>query len=704
MTLRLADRLSAARQQRFVGRVAERTLFESALMASELPFCVLYIFGPGGIGKTTLLHEFARLCQQRHTPVIYIDGRNVEPSPEAFLAVLSLALGLQPPQSPIAWLAAQSHRHVILLDTYELLTPLDHWLRETLLLQLPEQVLIVLAGRQPPSIAWRTDPGWQTLMHMLALPNFSPEESRTYLAKRAIPSEQHQRMLEFTHGHPLALSLVVDLFAQRPNIHFRPDAAPDIIKTLLEQFVQKVPGPAHRSALEACALVRVTTEALLTEMLNMPDVGELFDWLRQLSFVEGGVHGLFPHDLTRDALVADLRWRNPDWYVELHRRARAYYARILQRTRGADQQRVMFDYVFLHRENPLVRPFLEWQESGSTAPDRMAPTDVPLLVAMVAQHEGSTSAQYAAHWLERQPRNVVVYRDARRQPSGFLAQIELHSASADDLQADPATAAAWRYLQQHAPLRAGERATLFRFWMARDTYQAVSAVQSLIFVNIALYYLNTPALAFTFFPCAAPTFWEPPFAYMDLQRLVEADWESDGRRYGVFGHDWRVRPPIQWLDLLAERELAATPLDVDMPTTVPLVVLGEAEFEQAVRDALHNVTTGDGLRANPLLRSRLVVDQTGVQASETERIRTLQSLLKHAAETLQSTPRTLKWYRALYHTYLQPAATQEQAAELLNVPFSSYRRHLKAAITHVTTMLWQAEMHGQEIEHKVSSE
>ncbi len=35
-------------------------------------------------------------------------------------------------------------------------------------------------------------------------------------------------------------------------------------------------------------------------------------------------------------------------------------------------------------------------------------------------------------------------------------------------------------------MRPGEKATLFRFWMARDTYQAVSAMQSPLFANAAL--------------------------------------------------------------------------------------------------------------------------------------------------------------------------------------------------------------------------
>src|SRR5436305_639019 len=83
--------------------------------------------------------------------------------------------------------------------------------------------------------------------------------SLLYLGKRSLPPGQHSDILGFTHGHPLALSLVVDVYAQRGDVPTKPEDAPDVVRVLLEQLVQKVPGPAHRSALEACALVRLTT-------------------------------------------------------------------------------------------------------------------------------------------------------------------------------------------------------------------------------------------------------------------------------------------------------------------------------------------------------------------------------------------------------------------------------------------------------------
>jgi len=709
MSTRLADRLSAVRRRYFVGRAAERALFQAALAAPELPFLVLYICGPGGVGKTALLREFVALAGEADIAACAVDARDFEPTPDAFLTALRLALGVGPAEaSPasgvaavsgtVAVLAAREGRTVILVDTCERLAPLDNWLRDVFLPQLPADVLVVLAGRNPLSPAWRSDPGWQTLVRVVPLRNLSPDESRRYLSQRNVPAGQQQAVMDFTHGHPLALSLVADTFAQREAVVFRPEDAPDIIKTLLEQFVQKAPGPAHRAALEACAQVRTLSESLLAAMLNLPDPHELFDWLRELSFIEAGPLGLFLHDLAREALVADLRWRHPDWYRELHCRARAFYVGRLGATDRANQQHLLFDLVFLHRDNPAVRPFFEWAEGGSILPDAMRGEDRAALRAMVARHEGEASAQIAARWCEHQPEGFLVFRDPGRQPIGFMELLALERTTAAERQADPAAQATWAYLQAHAALRPGERATIFRFWMAAETYQAVSPVQSLVFIQAVSHYLTTPGLAYTFFPCAEAEFWAPVLAYADLARLPEADFEVGGRRYGVYGHDWRVTPPAAWLTLLGEREVGEAAAVASAPRLAEqVVVLSQPDFAAAVRDALRDFVRPDLLRSNPLARSRLVwgaAQRAGASAGAGDRAAILQALITEAAAALQASPRDLKLYRALHHTYFQPAATQEQAAELLDLPFSTYRRHLTAEIAQVTEALRGREVGG----------
>lgn len=704
---RLADRLASARQNRFVGRSSEIDLFQSALKAAESPYQVLYVYGPGGIGKTSLLREFAARAEKQGFATYYVDGRNLEPTPDSFQRALGAAFGVHSDADITAHIGRLSKRFVLFLDTYEVWSALDTWLRDEFLPQLPENGLIVIAGREPLSAGWQSDPGWQMLTRQIALRNLSPDEGREFLERRAVPSEQHRTVLDFTHGFPLALSLVADLFDQRHELNFQPETAPDIVKILLERFVQKVPGPAHRAAFEASAMVRVLNESLLATMLKLPDptaelkpedqIGaqtthELFEWLRGLSFIEAGREGLFPHDLARETVIADVRWRNPDWYKELHNRARKYYVARLPHASLTEQQRILYDFVFLHRDNPIMRAMFDMRSDMVITPTAMQPEDQPTLLKMIEHYEGAESVKWAKKWFARQPDKVTVYRSEQNEIVGLFAMVELQLASEEERNADPATRATWSYLNKHAPLRPGEIAAHYRFWMARDSYQGVSPVQTQIFLTTVRYQLLTPGLAYHFFPCANADFWAPALLYGDLTRVPEADYTVGGNRYGVYVHDWRVRSPLAWLDLLARREVAPGAETVAPPPETPLIVLSETEFTSAVHDALRDYARPLRLRENPLLCARVVVERAGQGVPPDQRTKTLQQLLAEVIETPQVSPREAKLYRAVQYTYLKPSMTQEQAAEALDVPFSTYRRHLKAGLLRVVESLWQREI------------
>jgi hypothetical protein len=146
--------------------------------------------------------------------------------------------------------------------------------------------------------------------------------------------------------------------------------------------------------------------------------------------------------------------------------------------------------------------------------------------------------------------------------------------------------------------------------------------------------------------------------------------------------------------MLAEREIATERVEVapPPPPPVPIIVLSEEAFGDAVHDALRDFAHPDTLRANLLLRSRLILDRVGVIAGEHERVHALQQVIQETAESLQLSPRQAKLYRALYYKYFQPAPTQERAAEILDLPFSTFRRHLKAGVMRVTEILWQREI------------
>jgi hypothetical protein len=63
---------------------------------------------------------------------------------------------------------------------------------------------------------------------------------------------------------------------------------------------------------------------------------------------------------------------------------------------------------------------------------------------------------------------------------------------------------------------------------------------------------------------------------------------------------------------------------------------------------------------------------------------------------LQTSPREAKYYRALHRTYLDPAPSQDHPAELLDLLFSTYRRHLEGGITRVVEIPWHRDRQALE--------
>ena len=549
---RVADRLAQARRSRFVGRANEIEIFRSALTADELPFVVLHLTGAGGVGKTTLIDELTRIAYDEGRAVVRVDGRNVEPTPAGFLVALAESIdadGVDAPQILKAWPAAA----VLFVDTYEWLAPIDDWLRRTMLPQLPARTLVVIAGRDEPAPAWRSDGAWATLTRIHVMRNLSAQDSRNYLARCGVPPEHHDEAMAFTRGHPLALSLIADMLTR--DHRFAPsrlDSEPEIVRLLLETFVQKIPSRDHRLALHTCVTAWATTEALLAAVLERADVHEIFEWLERLPFVEHGRYGLFPHDLARDVIYMDFRWRDPDAAYLVVERVLGYEYGRLERTHGLDKQRVWFDILFVQRYNASLRRYFEWASVGTAYADATDAREHAAIVSMVEHHEGHESASIARYWLTRQPEAFRAIRRVGGDLIGFLANLTLPGANADDDAADPAVAAALHHADRQNPPRAGEVVLYGRFWMDAERYQSPSQVFTVVAAISSESWVG-PNVAWSFVATADPDLIEPMFTEIHLWRVRELDFDVGGRRYGVFAHDWRVEPAEAWLRLKAER-------------------------------------------------------------------------------------------------------------------------------------------------------
>ena len=96
--LDVGQRLERERARRFVGRAAELELFAARLQAAAAGetawdlFSVLWVHGPGGIGKSTLLGAYAKTARNAGFTVAHIDARRIRPTPVGIQAALRESL------------------------------------------------------------------------------------------------------------------------------------------------------------------------------------------------------------------------------------------------------------------------------------------------------------------------------------------------------------------------------------------------------------------------------------------------------------------------------------------------------------------------------------------------------------------------------------------------------------------------------------
>lgn len=611
----LAGRLRTARHRAFVGRKSELAAFDEALCGDG---GVLFVHGPGGVGKSALLSRFAQRAQEAGRTVLMLDGRMVDLSPAAFMA---------------------DERAVLLIDTGERVDGLESWLRARFLPTLPVGALVVVAGRLPPDPMWQADPGWAGLVRVIGLGDLEPMDAAALLDARGVADEARDPLLAFAGGHPLALSLG----AAVASTEARWTPSQDLVATLLDQLVGDLPSPAHRRALEACAHTYLSTQDVLRAVLPDEDTAALFAWLRRLPFVESSPFGLYPHDLVREILEADLRWRDPHGYVDLHRRVKAHLTEQIRAAEDADVLRAVGSLFYLHPDAGWTPDPRFWREIHE---DVFRPED--------AEDLSRLAGTAVTGWTARQPQAFRLYRSTTTgELLGACAWLRLDSAA--EAHADPVATTAWANANTNAPLRPGEHLAVYRGWV-REREWGTSPVVSLIQWRAVGWALRSARLAWSFMavPGADPA-------------------------HGHFSsaHDWRAVPAQAWLDRL----LTGAPVEHE------LAVLSQEEFTDAIRKALRHLSKHGELAANPLTRGRLL-------AGRADPANALRELLEEGIRELGRDPRAGKPHRALDVTYLRGAPTQEAAAERLGLSFTTYRRHLTTGIEHLTEALWRQELHG----------
>ena len=185
---------------------------------------------------------------------------------------------------------------VVALDNYEVFRLMDGWLHQVFAPALPDNVRLVLVGREPPAAMWIAAPGWYGLSASLSLGPLAEQDALDLLCGTGLSLAEARRLNRFARGHPLALRLATVAAAERPGMNLEEAALQRIIEELARVYLAEVSDPLTRRALEAASVTRRVTVPLLGAML--PDIApaDAFERLRHLPFVETARDGLMVHD------------------------------------------------------------------------------------------------------------------------------------------------------------------------------------------------------------------------------------------------------------------------------------------------------------------------------------------------------------------------------------------------------------------------
>ncbi|MFI7498793.1 ATP-binding protein [Streptomyces sp. NPDC049687] len=669
---RFGSHLARSRKRVFVGRREELALFRTAIRDGGQA-AVLYVHGPGGVGKSTLLRRFADEAVNSGRHVIEVDGRTTEPSPGSFQAVV----GRVPDGS------------VLLIDTFERCQGLEEWLRERFLPVLPHDTTVVVAGREAPSTDWYIDPAWDETLHVLPLGDLTDDDALDLVRARGVPPRLHERVTAFAGRYPLALSLTATVVARRMPSSTDWSPTPNIVKTLLRHLVGSTPSPMHRHALEVCAHAMTTTEDLLRSVFGEEHAAELFDWLRGLPFVESGPGGIFPHDVVREALDSDLRWRDFAGYQKMHVQVREYAVEQVRRASVSSVLMAARAANYLLHHGPFTLAYHSWRGNGEVYEAPCRPQDRSTVLEMARQVLGGDSPAAVEYWLDRQPQAFRLYRSsATGTLLGFLAHLECERFTAEDATADPVVAALLRHYGGDMSTPADGVLRLARYLVQAEGGERPSPAFDLMRLSVLADLLRMGRLAWSGRVLSDREFWEKEMSLLGHE-TVDAGRTPDGRSHTVFVMDWQARPVEAWLDHLSRHVLFGS--DAEAATThaaphsepAPEPTGGELtddQWDKAVRDLFRAWNHEDVLAANPI--TRLVSGGTPA-----ERVHALRQQLLHVVESLRSDLTTAKYHHALIATYLGRQTTQRGAAARLGTPFSTYRRHLDHGLSEAVTRL-----------------
>ncbi len=540
----IGDRLRGKAEKRFVGREAELAELGGAL-ATDLGGTQLYfVHGPGGIGKTTLLERLRSDAMRAGIVCASIDASAMAPTPTAMVAAIVEDLALIEATATLQDIGAamrSSDCRLLLIDSFDAMGDARGWVREKLLPALPAQVRIVVAGRNAPDTVWTAHPLWSEAMRCIQLNSLSREEASLLLEVYAVDKAAHDAIHGLSHGHPLALVLLAA--EMRKHGRIPSSLGRDAVTELVKRCVSGAPTSLHRRALEVSARARSTTVAVLADVVDPLQAPILFNWLSEQCYMNAGTRGLSPHDLVRDIVDDNLRWRDPEASRELDGALNRCLLRQLRN--GQHDSHTAMELQFLERNSALMQQYFDFGALGSVSFGAAVAADRDEIARLRDAGLPPTEKKVFDLWFGHRATRTFV----ARRPDGSVCGVTLilDMDRVDDVTADedPIVSAVRRSLGRS--LRSADGVSMMsRFTIPEGDRREAGPVMNALQICHFAHWATVQNLHFWIIVAHYPDHFSPLLAEMHFERVPGSDWSFEGMPVGCFVHDWKSEPWLAW--------------------------------------------------------------------------------------------------------------------------------------------------------------
>ncbi|QSO51258.1 hypothetical protein JZ785_20835 [Alicyclobacillus curvatus] len=359
----------------FIGRSQHLASIQSWLHQPGAAAQWVYISGIGGMGKTTLMMELAKLCKDMRVYVVWLDGQAFARRPADVLSgiesILLQEYGVTRPagMSTFDHILAffNQHRTALFIDNCEDLSSIEGWMLSRFLPQLPKvNFLLMMAGRGPLPITWRTNPVTHGMLRQIVLEVFTATEAKDYLEHHNVPRHLTESLVARAQGHPLSLAVAVDAFQDRTpqNALSIVESIPNLVSA---EILKEVTSPSTFMALTALAILGVARFADMQVMHPEFAASDYYD-LTRLSFVSTAGQELFMHDIVARALRQDFQARDEQGFRAYCRRAMGHLAHVYKDMDKTAQKRIAAHFLTLYLElSPLQHEYADFSAAPRPA-------------------------------------------------------------------------------------------------------------------------------------------------------------------------------------------------------------------------------------------------------------------------------------------------------------------------------------------------